>query len=160
MKGKVMTFVERATTAGYVFPMAYLRENGVRDINTYFNEYYFAGSHDAPIHALLEKEADIGCAKNTIYDLVAASDPRVKDELLILAESPTVPSNGLAMRKDLDPLITKKLREALLTMDTDPAGREVLTEFGASRFIETTKDDYAPVFDLARRAGIELKDYY
>jgi phosphonate transport system substrate-binding protein len=159
MKGKTIAFVERATTAGYVFPMAYLKEHGVRDLDAYFKEYYFAGSHDATIEAVLEREADIGCAKNTIFSLVAARDPRARKDLLILAESPTVPSNGLGMRKDLDPALKGKLRDVLLGMDSNPAGQRALEAFGAIRFIATTKDDYRPVFEIAERAGIDLKNY-
>ena len=159
MKGKTIAFVEKATTAGYVFPMAYLREHGVRDLDAYFEEYYFAGSHDATISAVLDREVDIGSAKNTIFSLVAARDPRVQKELQILAESPTVPSNGLGMRKGLDPAVLEKLREALIGMDSSPSGQRALEEFGAVRFISTTREDYLPVVDLARRAGIDLKQY-
>src|SRR5512139_292077 len=45
MKGKRMAFVEKATTAGYIFPRAYLRENGITDIDHYFGDVFFAGSH-------------------------------------------------------------------------------------------------------------------
>jgi phosphonate transport system substrate-binding protein len=159
MKGKSIGFVDRATTAGYVFPLAYLREHGVRDLDTYFEESYFAGSHDATIAAVLDGKVDIGCAKNTIYDLVAARDPRVEEELVIVAESPTVPSNGLAIRRDLAPAIRKKLLDALLGMAANPAGQRALAEFGAIRFLATTKKDYAPVFELTDRAGIDLKKY-
>ncbi|RPI33256.1 MAG: phosphate/phosphite/phosphonate ABC transporter substrate-binding protein, partial [Nitrospiraceae bacterium] len=41
MRGKKMAFVEKATTAGYVFPIAYLKKNGVTNIDTFFSEYYF-----------------------------------------------------------------------------------------------------------------------
>jgi phosphonate transport system substrate-binding protein len=159
MRGKRIAFVDRATTAGYVFPMAYLREHGVRQLDSYFKEYYFAGSHDATILAVLDGKVDIGCAKNTIYSLVAAGDPRVDDELVILANSPTVPSNGLGLRSDLDPDTKTALRDAFLGMDADSAGRNALGEFGAIRFIRTTTEDYAPVFEVARRAGIDLKTY-
>jgi phosphonate transport system substrate-binding protein len=159
MKGKTIAFVDWATTAGYVFPAAYLREHGVRDIGSYFKEYYFAGSHDGPIFAVLQREADIGCGKNTIFDLVAARNPRVRDELVILAESPDVPSNALGVRSDLDPAIVEKLRETLLAMDGDSAGRKALTEFGATAFIETTKEDYSVVAKIAESAGINLKEY-
>jgi phosphonate transport system substrate-binding protein len=47
MKGKKMAFVEKATTAGYIFPVAYLKEHGVNDLNKFFSDYFFAGSHDA-----------------------------------------------------------------------------------------------------------------
>jgi phosphonate transport system substrate-binding protein len=159
MRGKVMAFVERATTAGYVFPKAYLNEHGVTDLDGYFKEYFFAGSHDATITAVLDKKADIGCAKNTIFNLVASRDPRVESELVIIAESPRVPSNGLAMRKDLDPAIRKGLLDALVEMTESTAGRAALREFGAIRFIPTTKEDYAPVFEVAERADIDLKAY-
>ena len=85
MKGKKMAFVEKATTAGYVFPVAYLKEQGVTNLKTFFSEYYFAGSHDAAIQAVLDKHADIGAAKHSIYDRLRASDPRIDKELLILA---------------------------------------------------------------------------
>lgn len=159
MKGKTIVFVDKATTAGYVFPMAYFNEKGINDINTYFKEHYFAGSHDAAIIAVLENEADIGCAKNTIFNLLAAKDPRVKNELVILARSHLVPSNGLAIRKDLDPVIREKLADVILEMDRDPEGKETLKKFGAKRFIKTTVDDYMPVFELAKKAGIDLKKY-
>jgi phosphonate transport system substrate-binding protein len=159
MKGKTIAFVERETLAGYVFPMAYLREHGVSDIDSYFKEHYFSGSHDGPIYAVLQKEADIGCAKSTIFDIVAARNPRVRSELLLLAESPSVPSNALAMRGDLDPAITEKLRKTLLNMDGDSAGRNALAEFGASAFIATTKEDYSVVTEIAEKAGIDLKEY-
>jgi phosphonate transport system substrate-binding protein len=159
MKGKTIAFVEKATTAGYIFPMAYLREKGVKDIDSYFKEYYFAGSHDATILALLDGEADIGCAKNTIYNILSDKDPRVKRDLIILARSPVVPSNGLMIRKDLDRSIKEKLTDALLGMHKDDDGKKTLKEFGAIKFIMTTREDYKPVFDVARKAGIDLKEY-
>jgi ABC-type phosphate/phosphonate transport system substrate-binding protein len=90
---------------------------------------------------------------------MAARDSRVDDELLILAKSPTVPSNALGVRGDLDPAIKQKLVEALLNMAQDPDGRKALERFGAVRFLRTTKEDYVPVFDVAKRAGIDLRDY-
>lgn len=159
MRGKTIAFVERATTAGYVFPMAYLKENGVNDIDTYFKEYYFTGSHDAAVHAVLTREADIGTAKNTIFNLMIRNDPRAEQELMILAESPRVPSNGLGMRKGLDSAITKQLKDVLLRMDKELYGKEILKQFSAIRFIPTTKGDYNPVFDIARKAGIDIKKY-
>jgi phosphonate transport system substrate-binding protein len=159
MKGKSIAFVERATTAGYIFPRAYFKRYGVEDIDAYFGEYYFTGSHDAAIYAVLNGEADVGAAKNTIYSMLARNDPRIEKELVILAESPKVPSNGLGIRHDLRAALKKQLREVLLGMDKDPEGREVLKNFGAIRFIATTAADYTPVFDVARMAGIDIRKY-
>ncbi|KKM64379.1 hypothetical protein LCGC14_1502000, partial [marine sediment metagenome] len=147
------------TMAGYMFPLAYLKENGVDDIDTYFKEYYFAGSHDSAVNEVYNGKADIGSAKNTIFNLVVDNDPGIKNELIILARSPVVPSNGLGLRSDLDPVVKRKLQDALLDMDKNPVGRKALELYGAARFISTSKDDYAPLFDLAEKAGIDMKKY-
>ncbi|MBI5676601.1 MAG: phosphate/phosphite/phosphonate ABC transporter substrate-binding protein [Nitrospirae bacterium] len=159
MKGKTIAFVDKATTAGYVFPLAYFKGNGVKNPEGYFKEYYFTGSHDAAIKALLEKQADIGCAKNTIYEKMAKEDPRVKKELQIIAESPDVPSNGLGVRNTIDDSIKTKLKKTLLDMDKDPEGQKVLEIFGSKNFVPTTADDYTSVFKLAEEAGIDILKY-
>jgi len=159
MKGKRFAFVERATTAGYLFPLAYFRENGVPDPHVYLGEGFFAGSHDAAILAVLNKEADIGAAKNTIYDQLSAENPRVEKELVILATSGKVPQNCLAVRKNLDPELKHALKQALLDMDKDPAGTEALRRFGARDFIETQDSDYEYLYRLSAQVGINLKTY-
>ena len=159
MKGKRMAFVEKATTAGYIFPRAYLREKGVTDLDHFFGESFFAGSHDAAIYAVLNRKADVGAAKHSIYDRVRKDDPRVDQELVILAESPRVPSNGLCVRKGLDSALKQKLKNALLGLHTEPEGAGVLKQFGALKFIVTTAQDYQPVLDMSRNAGIDIKTY-
>lgn len=159
MQGKRFAFVERATTAGYIFPIAYFRRQGVADLHGYLGETFFAGSHDAAILAVLNREADVGAAKNTIYDQLAKGNPRIEKELIIIAASGTVPQNGLAVRRDLDPELKRALKETLLSMEKDPAGAEALRQFGARGFVETTGADYAYVDTLSAEAGIDLKTY-
>jgi len=159
MRFAVIAFVDRATTAGYLFPLAYFNEHGVKNLGTYFKESFFTGSHDAAIYAVLNKEADIGSAKNTIFDLLARSDTRVKENLVILATSPEVPSNGFGLRNDIPTDIRQKLKSVFLKMDNDPEGRIVLKNFGAKEFVETTASDYEVVIDFAKKAGINLKTY-
>ncbi len=159
MRGKTVAFVEKATTAGYIFPVAYFKENGVAEIAGYFKEFYFTGSHDAAIRAVLNGEADIGTAKSTIFDILARRDPRVNRDLIVLAESPKVPSNGLGLGKTVKSEIKTQLKDVLLTMDRDREGVAILKRFGAFKFIPTTKEDYNPVFDIARKAGIDVEGY-
>jgi phosphonate transport system substrate-binding protein len=159
MKGKRMAFVDRATTAGYVFPLAWLRERGIRAGEGFFGERWFTGSHDAAITAVLEGKADVGAAKHSVFDRVRKDDPRVDRELRILATSPPVPSNGLCVRRDIEPDLREALRRALLDLPGEPEGAKVLAQFGALRFIETTAADYAPVLEMAGKAGIDLERY-
>jgi phosphonate transport system substrate-binding protein len=159
MKGKVFAFVDKATTAGYLLPLAYFKEHGIEDYTTYLKEFYFAGTHEDTIYDVLNKRADIGAAKNTVYYSVAETDNRINQELVILGRSPDVPQNGLAFRKDLDINVRNSIKNALLTMHDDLDGKKILKDFRAKRFIETTDDDYAAVYKYIHNAGLNLKTY-
>lgn len=159
MKNKKMAFVDKATTAGYLFPLAYLKENGVTDTDHFFSETFFTGSHDAAIDAVLNRKADVGAAKHSVYDRERQHDPRVDSELTIFAKSSSVPSNGLCVRKGLNESLKNKLKSVLLGLHTDPDGKVVLQQFGALKFIETTTGDYQPVFDMAKKIGIDIMTY-
>jgi phosphonate transport system substrate-binding protein len=159
MKGKIFAFVDRATTAGYLLPLAYFKENGIDDYQTFLRETYFAGTHEAAIYDLLNKKADICAAKDTVFTRLAARDNRLTKELVLLARSPDVPENGLALRKNFDGTIKNELKKALLSMDKDPEGIDVLKKFGARKFIETTNNDYASVFKYVKQIGLNLSNY-
>jgi phosphonate transport system substrate-binding protein len=159
MKGKRFAFVERATTAGYLFPLAYFKEKGIPNLHAYLGESFFAGSHDAAILAVLNKEADIGAAKNTIYDQMSAENPRIEKELFILAASGVVPQDCLAVRKNIDPELKNALRQALLEMDKNDEGMEALKRFGARGFVETRDSDYEYLYKFLAQVGIDLKTY-
>ncbi|MGE5190420.1 MAG: phosphate/phosphite/phosphonate ABC transporter substrate-binding protein [Gemmatimonadota bacterium] len=159
MKGKRFAFVDKATTAGYLLPLEYFRNNRIRDYKAYFRETYFAGTHEDAVYDVLNRKADVGAAKNTVYERLAVADGRITRDLAILARSPEVPENGLAVRGDIEDPVKTALRDALVGMDRDPAGREVLEAFGARRFIATSDRDYQSVFDYARAVGIDLVRY-
>lgn len=157
LRGKRMVFVDRATTAGWVFPLAWLRAQGIAGPEGFFAETWFAGSHDAAIAAVLERKADVGAAKSNVLDEARASDPRVERDLLVLASSPPYPSNALVLRRDVDPAVAARLRSALLGLERAPGGGRVLESVRALRFVETSAADYAPVRELAARAGVRLE---
>jgi phosphonate transport system substrate-binding protein len=158
MRGKRFVFVDKATTAGYLLPLAYFRTNGI-DPSTDLQETYFAGTHETAIYDVLDGRADVGAAKNTVFERLAAENARVPRELKVLARSPDVPENALALRKDIDPSVADKVREALVTMHETAEGAGILKAFGARRFIGTTDADYRPVYEYAREAGIDLSAY-
>lgn len=159
MKNRRMAYVDKATTAGYLFPVAHLRMNGVADPERFFSETFFTGSHDAAINAVLTRKADVGAAKNTVYDLMRKRDSRVDRELEVIAESSRVPSNGLLVRKDLQESLKNSLKTVLSGLHTDSEGKAVLQQFAALKFIETTTHDYQSVFDMAKNAHIDVMTY-
>ncbi len=159
MKGKRFAFVDKATTAGWLLPLQFFHVNGIEDFNNWFAETYFTGTHEDAIYDVLNKKADIGAAKNTVFYRLAEKDSKINNELQILATSPKVPSNTLAVRKELDKPIIKKLKNVLLQMEQDKQGQEILKKFKAIKFIETTVDDYTPVFEYSNTVSLDLQKY-
>jgi phosphonate transport system substrate-binding protein len=159
MKGKRFVFVDTMTTAGWLLPLHYFKTQGIDDYRSWFKEFYFAGTHDGAIFDVLKGRADVGAAKSTVFDELARDSSRISEELSILAASPEVPANGLFVRKGLDGTLKNRLKLALLSMDQDEEAGKVLRAFGASRFIESTPEDYTAVFEFAKSVGIDLKTY-
>jgi phosphonate transport system substrate-binding protein len=159
MKGKVFAFVSRATTAGYLLPLAYLKQKGIEDYKIVFKETYFTGTHEDAIYDVLNHRADFGAAKNTVFNRIAKKDARIEKELQIIERSEDVPENALALKRDLDSSIKKKIKDTLLDMHNSPEGAAALKKFGAIKFIETFDNDYMPVYRYAEQIGLDLASF-
>ena len=159
MKNKNLALVDKATTAGYIYQLYYFNYNGITDLKDYFSRISFAGSHDAAAWAVYTGEADIGGAKNHIFNSLKEEYPDFKKQMLVLAESPEVPSNGLAVDKDLNPAIKLRLKTLLLSLNETAEGQEVLKNFGALKFVKTTNEDYNILNIMINKLGINLKEY-
>jgi phosphonate transport system substrate-binding protein len=159
MAGKRFAFVDKATTAGFLVPLEYFKRHGVENYKSYLKEVYYAGTHEDAIYDVLNKKTDVGAAKNTVFDRLAAADKRIPRDLKILTKSPEVPESCLAVRKDMEANLRNSLLEALLSMHQNPASQIVLKNFGARRFIRTTDREYDPVIRMSERAGLNLAEY-
>ena len=159
MKNKSLVLVDKATTAGYIFQLSYFKYYGINNIEDYFSRISYANSHDAAAWAVYAGEADIGGAKDNIYNSIMEEYPDFKEQMVVLGESPEVPSNGLAVRKDLNPAIKLRIKILLLSLHETPEGQEILKKFGAIKFIETSNDDYVVLYNMVKQLGIDLQEY-
>ena len=156
MENKKLVFVSKTTSAGYVFPKAYLLQNGVSDVEKYFSSVVYGGSHESAAWAVYSREADVGAVKNHIFNNLKRDDPNFAEQMMVLAKSKDVPSNSFAVSPHLDPRLREKIQELLLSMHVDPQGRKKLIKFGAQKFIVTTDDHYQPCYEMLKNAGINL----
>jgi len=159
MRNKSLVLVDKATTAGYIYPLFYFKYYGIKNIKDYFSQISFANSHDAAAWAVYTGEADIGGAKNHIFNNLIAEYPDFKEQMIVIAESSQVPSNGLAVRKDLNSAIKLRIKTLLLSLHETPEGKEILKKFGALKFIKTSNDDYNVLYYMVNQLGIDLQEY-
>lgn len=159
MLGLRAALVDKATATGYLFPVAYFRENGIPDMEAYLGEVFFTGSHDSTIYAVMDNRADIGATKSRIFDKMTALDPMIKEDLVVLARSEPLPDNTLCLREDLPPEFKKKIKDVLIDMASRPEGLRVLDKLQILRFTEATPLDFEAVKGLIKKAGINMQEY-
>lgn len=159
MRGKKAAFVDKYTATGFLYTLAYLRERGIRNPESFFSDYYFSGSHDTTVYTVLAGRAEIGTVKGRILDKLGRKDPVIRDDIYIIAKSMDLPDNTLCIRSDIPAEFKQKLTDVLLSMHKDKKGRKVLEELDSLRFIAAGSKDFKPVRNLATKAGIDLKKF-
>ncbi len=158
LKGKLMAFEDPGSTSAYFLPKVYLMKKGLTltekpapDSRVAPKEigYIFTYSTAKTIDMVLTGKVT-GAAFSD--DDFAKADDQAKAQITKLAETGAFPRNLVSVRKDLEPALTKKLKDALLGMANDAEGRKVLANTDA-----TDKFDPLPGGEEAmRRQLVEL----
>jgi len=157
MKGKTIALVDPLSMSGYLAQRLFFKKHGI-DINKDV-KIFWVGSHDASVMAVFNKQADMGGAKNHVFNKLVSENAAAKEALSILDESPAVPDSVLAVSKNLNPKIKEKIKNVFAAMASDPVGQGILRKFGARAFIETKDEDYRDLYGMIKKAGIDLMTY-
>ena len=128
-------------------------------IKNFFHRVYFSGSHASAIFAVLDGRADIGSAKNSVFNRMVHHDPSVGQELMIIAQSPDVPEITLCIRSEIPKDVRAKLSLVLLNMDKTSHGKKALEMFGALGFVKSEKTDFVKVEALAQEAQQAIAEH-
>jgi len=158
-RDKKIALVHRATTAGYIFPKWFLKKKNIHRMKDFFSELIFTGSHDTAIISVFNGRADIGAAKNLIFQKLVAENPILRDNLQVLYESTAVPSNTICLRKSAGRDLIERIRAILLEMDKVPRGVETLQKMNIVKFISTKDREYIQVHRMAADLNIDIKRY-
>lgn len=159
MRGKVIALADPATSAGYLAQKEYFAAHGInidRDM-----KILWTGSHEAAIRAVLNHQADVGGAKDTVIAKFRKEN-RFFDSVIEIIRTDRkrhFPDNTLAVRKGLNQQKRDALKNALLKMHSDPEAKAALAKIGATKFIQTTDDDFKSLYEMTRHLKIDIANY-
>lgn len=153
LAGKRFAFTDPLSTSGRIYPLALLKARQ-QDPGTFFSSTTYTYSHDNSIKAVAEGIVDAAAVDSLVYDQWVSRNSDRGVEFRIIAESEWLPSPPVVVSKRVDPHLREALREALLTMDQDPEGKEILSSLGIDRFVLQSDEEYQPVRALAQQAGM------
>jgi len=159
-KGKSIALVNRHTSAGFFFPLALLKENGIDDPADFFSNITYTGSHDAPVWMVARGLADLGAAKDSIFEETVGKRPELGDKVEVLYSGGHFPDATFMVSTKVLPALREAIINAFLDMDSTPEGRSVLSRFGAKKFILSSPEEYEDVYRVVRKAGFDIHDMW
>lgn len=184
LRGKSFGFVDKSTTAGYLYPILFFRQHGIARPEDFLGSIVYTGSHDLVFTKVARGELDAGAAKDLILAGLVKTDPALAGALRVIATSPPVPNNVfvLGVKQDFpcfhchalvpgetSPTVRSLprgpeglkaiLTELLLKLPESEEGRRVLAALDADRFVRTTLDDLTEVNKMIREAGFDPASY-
>jgi phosphonate transport system substrate-binding protein len=118
LKGKTFAFVDPSSTSGHLFPKAGLMKAGF-NTDKDFGRVIFSGSHDSNAVAVQNKKIDAVAIADRILD-AAISKGLAKREDVVVWRSDPIPESPTVWRKDLDPVLKKRVQAAFMDVKNIP----------------------------------------
>lgn len=156
LRGKTFSFVEPASTSGYLFPTKAFKDAGIDPEQDLANTT-FAGGHDASALAVQNGTVDAGAvADNTLNGMIKEGVIR-EDEIKIIHESEPIPESPIAVSKDLSPEAKQRIKDVFTGMTEEKVGAPLGTEEAAG-YGEASDADYDAIRDLVGTLNLDLEE--
>ena len=144
LRGKRVAFVDRSSTAGYLYIVDILRAAGLdpkRDLQP-----VFAGGHDKVVRMVAAGEVAAGaCFEGAEQSL---AEPQ---KIVAIARSEPVPGDPVVVRAGLGRELVQALRSGLVEMATLPEAQAFFTFAEIDGFVPAADGDYDAVAERLRR---------
>jgi phosphonate transport system substrate-binding protein len=154
LKGKRFVFGSVSSTSGHLMPRHFLLADSITP-ETFFKEVAFSGAHDATAAWVQAGKADAGVLSNSVWKKLAANNKIDNNKVHVFATTPSYFDYNWTVRGNLDPVVIKKLKAAFLALDSaKPEQKAILDLQAASRYVETSPENYQGIEQAARSAGL------
>ncbi len=153
LKGKSFCFTDRESASGYLYPKVLLLEEGI-DPDRDFERIFFTGTHDGVVWNVYHKNFAAGACFDDARKSAFQEEPEKIEELKVIARTPPISNEPLAIRPDLDKGLVEKISKAFLQLGQSPEGRKILEALypgtGLEGYAEARDSDYDSVREMER----------
>jgi phosphonate transport system substrate-binding protein len=158
-KNLTLCFADPASTSGHLIPRAYLTSIGLNP-DSAFKQVLFAGNHMASILSVKSGKVDLGCTLPLIITMLSNRGQMKPSDVKVLWTSDPIVSDVIAMRPDISPAFTEKVRDAYLQLAAEDPG--VWKQYTSLFNIKSDSLGYVPaqdtMYDGLRRIAAGVKD--
>lgn len=152
LRGASWAYNEPGSQSGYNITCYHLATLG--ETSGYFGRAIKAGAHQAALQMVLKREVDASAIDSTVLETELQREPGLGQYLRIIEILGPSPIPPWVISKRIPQPLRQALREALVGMAQDPAGRAILDAGQMARFAQVEDRDYDPIREMARLAMI------
>lgn len=154
LEGKSFAFGSVSSTSGHLMPRYFMQQDGIAP-DDFFSRVAFSGAHDATVAWVESGRVDAGVLNASVWDKLVEDGKVDTDKVRVYNRTPTYFDYNWTVRGDLSEELTEKIKQAFLKLDPEnPEHKEILDLQRASRFIETSAENYKGIEEAARAAGL------
>ncbi|MGU3434946.1 phosphate/phosphite/phosphonate ABC transporter substrate-binding protein [Actinomycetes bacterium M1A6_2h] len=125
VKGAKVVMLQSASSAGYVFPAAALKADGI-DVTGSDIDLTQVTSHPASVLAVDKGDAEVGVSFWDARETVVGDTPEVKEKVVVFALTNEIPNDGVSISPNLSAEWQQKINDALLDYASTPDGVDAL----------------------------------
>ena len=160
LRGKSIAFNDRTSTSGYLYPAGMLMRAGV-DPTKDVKPANISGT--SGVLAVLNHQADAGAGYEGVIDRAFTDETTKKldtakaKQLKIIAYTEQIPNGMVVARGNLDPKTLDALRQALVSVNTDPDGQAALAKIPWDKLAPADDHFFDSVRDKAKILNLNLQ---
>ena len=156
LRGKTFAFTDPLSNSGRLVAVDQLLQAGTTP-DAFFSRTIFTYSHDNSIKAVAENLVDGATVDNQVFDFLVAANSPLPGRTKIIARYGPFGSSPLVVNPNLNPNLKTQLRDILLAMDADDAGRAILAKLSIDRFVMPDDPAYDSVRAMRERTRLPKK---
>jgi phosphonate transport system substrate-binding protein len=154
LRGLRFAYNEELSNSGYNMPRAKLVELG--ETHGFFGSTVRSGSHEESIRMVADGKADAACVDSLVFDYQQERGAPQVNRVRVIERLGPAGIPLLVASTHLDEDLCKQVRDVLLCMDEDDAGRRILAEAFIARFVAVEDSNYEDIrrmWQAAKSAG-------
>jgi phosphonate transport system substrate-binding protein len=154
MKGRQVSFGSQSSTSGHLMPRSFLLQ-AVIDPEKDFKRIAYSGAHDATIASVVSGRVDAAALDITVWNKFVSEKKVDTNAVRVFYTTPPYYNYNWSVHADMPAALRERIRSALLALDPkDPVQAEILRLNRATRYVETSPDNYKGLEAAARSAGL------
>lgn len=157
-EGLVWAFPDTLSTSGYLFPAMQLKEMGIEDLESHF-EQLSVGGHDNAITQVYDGQADFATTFDDARTTVEEDLPDVMDQVKVIGQTEEIPNDTISVRSELPEDMKQKIEDAFLSLNDNEEMLEIMYEiYEWDGIAEAESEDYDIVRDVYTEFESDLNE--